>query len=208
MFIATDHVTGRESGNSPGYGLSLVAESTAGCAYGVEGIAGTGESPEELGERVSRLLFDEIARGGSVDTLTVPLVLSLMALTPEDVSRVRIGKLSRQSVEVLRLLKDFFGIVFKLSPEPRGSVRRKRPAMVEAAAAPAAKRSRNSGKGAAVEPGVGVTELDEEAKEALGAGVREDGFVKDAHHVEVAQTDTVLVSCLGLGYKNLAKKVT
>jgi len=36
-----------------------------------------------------------------------------MALGPEDVARVRVGKLSTSAVATLRLLRDFVGIVFK-----------------------------------------------------------------------------------------------
>lgn len=38
-----------------------------------------------------------------------------MALTPEDVSRVKLGPLTQHTIETLRLLKDFFGVVFKIT---------------------------------------------------------------------------------------------
>ena len=46
-----------------------------------------------------------------------PLCLALMTLTPEDVSRVRFGKLSSAAVAMLRLLKEVFGITFKLTAD-------------------------------------------------------------------------------------------
>eukprot|EP01051_Picozoa_sp_SAG22_P019037 SAG22_NODE_3388_length_1740_cov_1.008531_3_plen_134_part_01 len=36
VYIYTDHYRGPDSGNSPGYGLSLVAETTTGCALATE----------------------------------------------------------------------------------------------------------------------------------------------------------------------------
>ena len=42
------------------------------------------------------------------------LVLQLMVLGPEDVSRVSFGILTEQAIKTLRLLKDSFGIVFKI----------------------------------------------------------------------------------------------
>ena len=43
-----------------------------------------------------------------------PLALTLMALTPEDASRLRVGRLSEPAVATLRLLKDFLGVEFHL----------------------------------------------------------------------------------------------
>ena len=40
-----------------------------------------------------------------------------MALTPEDISRVRVGTLSKYSIRTLRLLKDAFDIEFKLKAD-------------------------------------------------------------------------------------------
>lgn len=68
MFISTDHYKGKEGGTSPGYGVSLVAQSTAGCVLGVERAAAVRELPEDLGEAVAQLLCEEVAHGGCVDT--------------------------------------------------------------------------------------------------------------------------------------------
>jgi RNA 3'-terminal phosphate cyclase-like protein len=38
----------------------------------------------------------------------------MMVLTPEDVSKVRFGELSEQAVDTLRLLRDAFGVTFKI----------------------------------------------------------------------------------------------
>jgi hypothetical protein len=43
--------------------------------------------------QVAQLLCDEVAQGGCVDSSHQPLTLLYMTLCPEDVSRVRFGKL-------------------------------------------------------------------------------------------------------------------
>lgn len=68
VYIYTDHYKGSEGGRSPGFGLSLVAESTTGCFVAAEMAAAKGVLPEDLGKTVSRLLCEEIRRGGCVDT--------------------------------------------------------------------------------------------------------------------------------------------
>jgi RNA 3'-terminal phosphate cyclase-like protein len=47
---------------SPGYAVSLVAETTAGCLYSAEACAGAGTNPEDLGALAAKLLFEEISR--------------------------------------------------------------------------------------------------------------------------------------------------
>ncbi len=49
VFIYTDHYKGAESGRSPGFGLSLVAETTTGVILSAECVARPGELPEDLG---------------------------------------------------------------------------------------------------------------------------------------------------------------
>ncbi len=118
VYIFTDHFKGAEGGKSPGFGLSLTAITTEGVKYSVEGAANIKSLPEDLGNAVARMLCEEISRGGCVDTSHQPLTCLLMALGPEDVSRVRVGKLSDTTILLLRLLKDFFGTVFKVVPDP------------------------------------------------------------------------------------------
>jgi RNA 3'-terminal phosphate cyclase-like protein len=40
-----------------------------------------------------------------------------MALTPQDVSKVRIGKLTEYSISYLLNLKKFFNVTFKITPD-------------------------------------------------------------------------------------------
>lgn len=140
VYIYSDHYRGVESGKSPGFGLSLAAETTSGMIIGAEAVATRGALPEDVAQEASYALCNEIEKGGCVDTLHQSLVLLLMALSPEDVSKVRFGKLTPYSIEQLRQLRMFFGVTFKIR-------------------------------------------ADESSK-------------------------TVLLSCLGVGYKNVSKKVT
>lgn len=82
----------------------------------------------------------QVRKGGCVDSSHQPLVLLLMVLCPEDVGRVRMGQLSQQAIATLRLLRDVFGVTFKLRADTK--------------------------------------------------------------------TTTTLLSCLGIGYKNFARRVT
>eukprot|EP00128_Syssomonas_multiformis_P011072 Colp12_sorted_trinity150504_noHs@32145 len=146
VFINTDHYKGQMAGDSPGYSLSLVAETTTGVLLSVERTAssrlssapaavatggsnwvgasgvptantGGPELPEDVGREGAMMLLQEIHKGGVVDSMHQPLVLQLMVLTPEDVSKVRFGALTAQSVQVLRLLREAFGVTFKIKQE-------------------------------------------------------------------------------------------
>eukprot|EP01139_Manchomonas_bermudensis_P005059 Amastigsp_a174597_186.p1 type:complete len:371 gc:universal Amastigsp_a174597_186:1-1113(+) len=117
VFVYTDHCKGPEAGNSPGYALSLLAETETGSLYSAEHCGGAGVLPEEVGEAAAFALLEELDRGGCVGSAMQPLVFVLMALTPEDVSALRIGTLTLAGVATLRLLKDFFGITFKLEAD-------------------------------------------------------------------------------------------
>ncbi|KAG9413888.1 rRNA-processing endoribonuclease [Aphanomyces cochlioides] len=140
VYIYSDHYRGNESGLSPGFALSLVAETTTGVLIGAETAAANGSLPEDVASMASHLLCEEIEKGGCVDTSNQCLALLLMTLSPEDVSKVRFGKLTPYSIQYLRHLRDFFGVTFKIKADN--------------------------------------------------------------------DTKTVLLSCLGLGFKNLSKKVT
>ncbi|CAM9706601.1 unnamed protein product [Chrysoparadoxa australica] len=117
VWVHTDHHPKRTGGESPGFGLSLIAESTTGVLLGAESAAKEGVLPEDLGERTSRLLLEECGSGGCVDSTHQSLVLLLMVLCPEDVSSVRFGRLSQHTINSLRCLRTFFGVVFKIKPD-------------------------------------------------------------------------------------------
>lgn len=119
IYIYTDHLKGANSGKSPGFGLSLVAETTEGCFLSAELAScpqgqGPPVLPEDLGTNCAKLLLEEIFRGGCVDSVNQSLVLLLMTLGQQDVSKVLLGPLSPYTIEFLRHLRSFFQIMFKI----------------------------------------------------------------------------------------------
>jgi RNA 3'-terminal phosphate cyclase-like protein len=108
VYINADHHSGVNSGHSAGYSLSLIAESTSGMQLSVERTAEQGELPEAVGSEGALLLLQEIKNGvflsicfdriiftltstllgGVVDSSHQALILQLMVLCPEDVSKV------------------------------------------------------------------------------------------------------------------------
>ena len=117
VYVWTDHYRGPEAGLSPGFGLSLVAETTTNVLISADCVARPAELPEDLGVRAAKYLLEEVARGGCVDTQHQALCLQLMFLCPEDVSKVQLGKLSPFTVQYLRDIRDFFGVTFKVTPD-------------------------------------------------------------------------------------------
>ncbi|KAJ3087591.1 hypothetical protein HK100_008319, partial [Physocladia obscura] len=176
VFLYADVYRGQEAGLSPGYGLSLVAETTSNVLYSAEcdyqrpknsvltlnlkegddipdfslgqnaldndapettsaSSAATATTatqdgilahlqndysfptPEDLGIRAARLLLTEIRKGGSVDSVSQWLAILLLALGPEDVAKLRLGSLTPFSVQLLRDIKTFLGVVFKITQE-------------------------------------------------------------------------------------------
>lgn len=119
VHIHTDHFKGADGGNSAGYSLSLVAESTTGALISIDRTAvtnknGMGELPEDVGREGSLLLLEEINRGGVVDSSHQCLMIQLMVMTPEDVSKIRLGPLTTNAIKLLRIIRDAFGITFKV----------------------------------------------------------------------------------------------
>ena len=118
VWVYTDVHKGRTSGASPGFGLALVAETTSGALLSSEMVGGPELLPEHVGTSVADALLSEVASCGAADGTHQPLLLTLMTLTPEDVSRVRLGPLTPQAVETLRLLRDFVGVTFQIDADP------------------------------------------------------------------------------------------
>lgn len=131
VWIYNDHVKGEACGNSPGYGISLVAETITrnlksadatadlvGRAAGADeppDAARSAESPEEVGAAAARRLLAEINLDGVVDTTHQPLVLFFLCLCDEVApARVRLSRLSPSAVQMLRHIRDFLGVGFQI----------------------------------------------------------------------------------------------
>ncbi|CAG9561642.1 unnamed protein product [Danaus chrysippus] len=119
VYINTDQCRGANAGKSPGFGVSLVAETTDKtfyCAEAKSAEAGSGEPtlPEDLGRECAHMLLDEVRRGGAVDSSFQWLLALWMALGQKDVSECVVGPLSDYTIKFLQHLKEFFGVMFKL----------------------------------------------------------------------------------------------
>ncbi|XP_067295902.1 RNA 3'-terminal phosphate cyclase-like protein [Pseudorasbora parva] len=122
IYIYTDHMKGLSSGKSPGFGLTLVAETVNGTFLGAEVVStpqGQGEPvlPEDLGRNCAKLLLEEIYRGGCVDSTNQSLALLYMTLGQQDVSKTLLGPPSPYTIEFLRHIRDFFQIMFRIEPQ-------------------------------------------------------------------------------------------
>jgi len=121
VYIYSDHTKGKSSGLSPGFSISLSAETTEGCIYTSDSVSnskgsGLGPSiPEDVGKDATHILFEEIQRGGCVDSISQGLALTLMAFNQKDVSKLRFGPLTTYSIHYLRHLKEFCGLTFQLT---------------------------------------------------------------------------------------------
>lgn len=99
-------------------GLALVSESNTGSFISSEYLRGESsyfetletEVPEDLGTLAVIGLLEEIMYGGFVDSNNQALVLLLMSLSSQ--SFVRLGRVSSQAVEVLRLIDQVIRVKF------------------------------------------------------------------------------------------------
>ncbi|XP_050221301.1 probable RNA 3'-terminal phosphate cyclase-like protein [Mercurialis annua] len=133
VHIFTDHKAGLQAGNSPGYGISLVAETTTGCFISADTAISYARGddlgelddekkelmpPEDVGKQIASVLLEEIEQGGVVDSTHQALLFLLSALCPQDVSKIRVGKLSPYGIETLRNIREFLGVKFVIKPDP------------------------------------------------------------------------------------------
>ncbi|KFM57814.1 RNA 3'-terminal phosphate cyclase-like protein, partial [Stegodyphus mimosarum] len=123
VYIYTDHYKGKNSGKSPGFGLTLVAETTAGVFYCGEAVSkpsGSGEAfivPEDIAKQACHNLLEEIYRGGFVDSNNQSLACLFMALGTTDVSKLKTGPLSPYTIQFLRHIEDFCQLRMKLETD-------------------------------------------------------------------------------------------
>lgn len=121
IYIYTDHYKGIHSGKSPGYGLTLVAETLNGTFLAAEVTSNPKGSqpsvPEDIGKDGAKLLLEEIYRGGCVDSNNQAMTALFMVLGAQDVSKVQTGELSPYMIQYLRDIRDFFQVMFKVEPQ-------------------------------------------------------------------------------------------
>lgn len=127
IYIYTDHLKGPNSGKSPGFGLSLVAETNEGVFYVGEAMSNPAKSkdglsvPEDVATEAASSLLNDIYRGGAVSTINQSLVALFMSFTDRDLSKIIYGPLSPYTIQMLRHLKLFTSLCFKLEPQKKES---------------------------------------------------------------------------------------
>lgn len=71
--------------------------------------------PEDLGERCAYAMLDEIFTGGAIDSNNQSTLLMLAALASSDnISSIKLARITEQSIQVLRHLKSFFNIQYRI----------------------------------------------------------------------------------------------
>jgi RNA 3'-terminal phosphate cyclase-like protein len=113
--IATSTHSGKNTGPSPGLKCVVRAESTTGSVLTSEySLCGVRETAEDVGSVVAALLFDEVQRGGYVDSCTSSLGFLLIAFSVEEISRINVGLVTQTGVKVLREIKRYTGVEMKV----------------------------------------------------------------------------------------------
>lgn len=109
--ITADVWRGENSGKSPGFGVTLVAELKRGWRVLAEGVGAPGSLPEDLGERVAYQLLEELSQSSALGRNQIALALAFMTIGKEDVGRLKLQKeqIDENVVWCLRDIKAVFG---------------------------------------------------------------------------------------------------
>ncbi|KAL3615477.1 hypothetical protein CASFOL_041138 [Castilleja foliolosa] len=137
VHIFTDHKAGLQAGNSPGFGISLFAETTSGCFISADTAVSYARAEDEcelddekkelspsgdVVEKIASAWLAEIEQGGVVDsTHQGSFVYSVCIVSSrcfEGSCTNCVGKLSPYGIEVLSHIRDFLGVKFVIKPEP------------------------------------------------------------------------------------------
>lgn len=109
--ITADVWRGENSGKSPGFGVTLVAELKRGWRIFAEGTGAAGSLPEDLGETVAYQLLEELTKSTCMGRNQLKLALAYMAIGKEDVGLLRLHKdqIDELFVWFLRDIRSIFG---------------------------------------------------------------------------------------------------
>lgn len=221
VYIISDHQKGENAGNSPAFGLTLVAETINGtflcgeaCSMpkGSQELRNHPSIPEDIGIKAAHNLLEEIYRGGCVDSSQQYLSFIFMVLNQKDVSRILSGVLSPFSIHVLRELKNYFEVKFKIEPCRNQEIdinhKRLLEEKEEAEISKKKKRKRNLQLPQEIEQDEinNKDEVDkqkeEERKNKKMEQEEKDKSVKD--YLRLGH-EKLLMSCIGIGYSNITK---
>ncbi|XP_014234900.1 RNA 3'-terminal phosphate cyclase-like protein [Trichogramma pretiosum] len=121
VYINIDEKKGKSGGKSPGFGITLTAETINGIFYSGEAVSPIRDPnadpcfPEDIGKEAANKLFDEIYRNGTVDSPFQSMTALFMAFSGRDVSKVVVGPFTPAMIQFLRDLKVFTGVTFRLA---------------------------------------------------------------------------------------------
>ena len=92
-----------------GFGLSLVAETSAGCLYSADSASPPegGQPPEDIGRLCAFQLLESIEIGGCVSIEAAESVVTLMSMGLEDVGRVQLGNDVLANERIVQLARGF-----------------------------------------------------------------------------------------------------
>lgn len=113
IYIYSDVFKGPEAGQSPGFGVSLVAETTTGGLLHADMIGKAGMTPEEVGRKTSKKLLAEIAGAGYISAKANYFVLALMALTIDNVNKICLRSVKEEDKAIMSVIKNMLGVSFK-----------------------------------------------------------------------------------------------
>lgn len=101
---------------TPGYGLSLTAETTKGFFYSSDEINQKDKTPEDIGKECTISFMKEIYNSGVVNANNQGLFLFLMALANNtSVSKMKIGNITKHTKGVLQLIYKLLKVKFHIS---------------------------------------------------------------------------------------------
>ncbi|CAI5758006.1 unnamed protein product [Candida verbasci] len=110
--ITADVWRGENSGKSPGFGITLIAENKRGWRILCENTGKANELPEELSEGTTYQLLDEITKSGCIGRFQILLCLVYMSIGKEDIGRIIIHKdqVDEKFIYNLRDIKQILGV--------------------------------------------------------------------------------------------------
>lgn len=118
IFIYSDVFKGKDAGLSPGYSLYIHAESTTDVILACDGIGKPDITVEEMAQFITKKLLRLITKGGVVGQSQQWMIIMMMSLCSEDLSKIALGPLHPSILEnLLPDIKKMLGISFKIVPD-------------------------------------------------------------------------------------------
>ena len=119
VWIAVDNYKSKDLDKiSPGYGISLTAETKEGFALSTDMINDNDNlrmNANDLGKECTLKFLNDIYKSGCVNCNNQSIFLFLMALSEKNyVSYMKVGKISEQTREVLRFIYKYLGVKFNI----------------------------------------------------------------------------------------------